>query len=204
MGTRGSAAIRRKEAAAASRILKLAARDNLGLPDAHLQDGDRLRTAMVRSLRRYRPRMVLMPHWEDQHPDHAAVGQAGLYAAWLAGAPKYDPRSGTTVASKNSLPYRPRHVLHYNNRYGIKADIVIDISTVMSEKEKLVACFGTQFGPGAAGSKSGQQTRLSSDNFFEWLRGMHAFYGYQSGVRYGEPYASKSPLSVADLQALLR
>ncbi|HYF51493.1 MAG TPA: bacillithiol biosynthesis deacetylase BshB1 [Planctomycetota bacterium] len=203
MGTRGSVAERKKEAGAATRMLKLAARENLGLPDGHLHDDEKLRTAMVRSLRKYRPRIVLIPHWEDQHPDHAAVGQAGLYAAWLAGAPKYDAASGKGVASSKSLPYRPKHVLHYNNRYGIKADIVVDITPVMDEKVKLVGCYATQFGPGSKSAKGAPQTRLSSKNFFEWLRGMHAFYGYQTGARYGEAYAGKSPLGISDVDLLV-
>ena len=37
MGTRGSIEIRRKEAAAATRLLGVKHRENLGLPDAHLE-----------------------------------------------------------------------------------------------------------------------------------------------------------------------
>jgi len=201
MGTRGTVQTRKKEAADATKILKLAARENLGLPDGHLHDDDRLRSALVKALRKYRPALFLIPHWEDQHPDHAAVGQAGLYAAWLSGAPKYDPDSATGVASSDQLPYRPTQVLHYNNRYGIQASLIVDISDEMSEKEKLVGCFATQFGPGD--TKSGPRTKLSHDHFFEFLRGMHSFYGYQIGAKFGEAYCTKGPLRVSDLQFLL-
>jgi N-acetylglucosamine malate deacetylase 1 len=200
MGTRGSAAIRRKETAAASTILKLAARENIGLPDGKLHDDQTLRVALVKSLRKYRPKLLLIPHWEDQHPDHAAVGQAGLYAAWLCGAPKYAPNSSGGVVSNDRLPYRPSQILHYNNRYGIQADVIIDIADVMDEKLKLVNCFGTQFGSGTG--KPGPQTRLSHSSFFEWLRGMHSFYGYQISASFGEAYCSKSPLKVSDLKFL--
>lgn len=202
MGTRGTPQTRRRESSAASALLKLDARENLGLPDGKLRDDERLRRALVRMLRRYRPALLLTPHWEDQHPDHAAVGQAGLYAAWLAGVPKYDVSSARGVAKHDRLPYRPRQVLHYNNRYGIQADVVIDISAEMDAKLELVKCFATQFGPGK-GRASGPQTRLSHSNFFEWLRGMHAFYGYQAGVSYGEAYCVKGPLRIGDLGALL-
>jgi bacillithiol biosynthesis deacetylase BshB1 len=200
LGTRGTPEIRQRETAAATKILKPAVRVNLGFRDGHLHDNDELRTALVRALRRYRPNLLLIPHWEDQHPDHAAVGQAGLYAAWLSGAPKYDLQSGSGVAATHRLPYRPRHVLHYNNRYGIAADVVVDITTVMDQKLRLVSCYGTQFGPGR---KGGPQTRLSSDHFFNFLRGLHSFYGYQAGVQYGEAYCSKSPLRLTDLRALV-
>jgi N-acetylglucosamine malate deacetylase 1 len=200
MGTRGSAAVRRKEAAAATEILDLAARENLKLPDGGLFDDTRLRKALVRALRKYKPALFLIPHWEDQHPDHAAVGQAGLYAAWLCGAPKYDPASGKEVASEARLPYRPMQVLHYNNRYGIEADVVLNITTVMEEKLSLVSCYATQFGPGDG---SGPKTKLSHSRFFEWLRGMHGHYGYKIGAAYGEAYCSKQPLRVTDVGVLL-
>jgi len=201
MATRGSVRERQRESAAASSLLGVQVRENLRLPDGHLSDGDRLRRALVRALRRYRPQLLLIPHWEDQHPDHAEVGQAGVYAAWLAGAPRYDPQSARGIASSDRLPYRPRQVLHYNNRYGIKADLVVDISDVMEEKLALARCYATQFGPGENGG--GLQTKLSSAHFFDWLRGMHSYYGLRVGVRYGEPYCVKGPVRVTDLSGLV-
>ena len=205
MGTRGTPETRQREAAAATRMLKLSARENLGLPDGHLHDDDTLRTALVDALREHRPKTLLIPHWEDQHPDHAAVGQAGLYAAWLCGAPRYAPESAHGVASKGALPYRPQRVLHYNNRYGIQADLVIDITDVMEAKLKLVACFQTQFGAGGAGQGRAKEfkTRLSNPRFMDWLKGMHSFYGYQVGVDFGEAYCVKGPLGINGIGAVL-
>lgn len=205
MGTRGSIQERRREVRAASRLLKLQARENLGLPDGHLHDGERLRTVLVKALRKYRPALLLAPHWEDQHPDHAALGQASIYAAWLAGAPKYDSASARGVAAAGRAPYRPRHILHYNNRFGIHANLVVNISDVIEEKLDLARCYASQFGPGASrGKKSAgePQTRLSRDGFFDWMRGIHAYYGAQAGVAYGEPYCIKGPLSVANVAVL--
>jgi LmbE family N-acetylglucosaminyl deacetylase len=51
MSTRGSPALRRRETAAASHLLGVTARENLGLPDGRLHDDQRLRTALVRALR---------------------------------------------------------------------------------------------------------------------------------------------------------
>ena len=165
MGTRGTIETRAREAAAARRNSCAWTRaENLGLPDGHLFDNEELRTALVRALRKYRPKLVLIPHWEDQHPDHAACGQAGLYAAWLAGAPKYDPDSADGVANDHQPPYRPQQVLHYNNRYGVEADLVVDISSVIEEKLALAKCYRTQFGPNG-GRKAGPQTKLSRPGF---------------------------------------
>ncbi len=196
-GTRGTIQTRKKEAEAATRLLGLDVRENLGLRDGYLINDSKLLSAVVKVLRKYRPASVLAPHWEDQHPDHAAVGQAILHAAYLTGVPKFEPASARGVASAQALPYRPKHVLHYNNRYGIAANLIFDITDVFEHKMELVGCYQSQFGPGDTkrpGAKTEPQTRLSHSNFMEWFRGLHTFYGYQIGARYGEAYCVKSPL----------
>lgn len=206
MGTRGSVATRAREAAAADRMLGTSARVNLKLRDGHLQDSDALREPLVHALRRFRPKVVLVPHWEDQHPDHAAVGRAAEAVAWLCGAPKYAPRSGKGVASSGQLPYRPDLVLYYQNRYGIEADLVVDISKVFEKKIALAGCYATQFGPGMKGAKRSRKeplTKLSSEKFLTWFRAMHASYGFKIGVDYGEAYCLKGPLPVKQLGLLL-
>ena len=196
MGTRGSIETRAKEAAAATRLMDLDARENLGLRDGYLIQDPNLLSAIVRMLRKYRPACVLAPHWEDQHPDHAAAGQAILHAAFMTGVSKFEPDTGEGVVSVDALPYRPSVVLHYNNRYGIAADVIFNIADVFEQKLKLVDCYASQFGPGeATGDGNAEpQTRLSHSNFIEWFRGLHTFYGYQIGARYGEAYCVKQPL----------
>ncbi|MCW8129681.1 MAG: PIG-L family deacetylase, partial [Planctomycetota bacterium] len=205
MATRGTPAARAKEAAAADRMLGTHARVNLKLRDGHLRDDDTLRAPLVAALRRFRPRVVLAPHWEDQHPDHAAVGRAAEPAAWLCGAPKYEPKSARGVASASKLPYRPELVLYYQNRYGIEADLVLDISKVFEEKIALAGCYATQFGPGMQGSKRSKKeplTKLSSDAFVGWFRALHAFYGFKIGAAYGEAYCVKGPVPVKRIESL--
>jgi len=51
MGTRGSVQTRRREAAAAARILKVAHRENLGLPDARLESNLPSKLAMAQKIR---------------------------------------------------------------------------------------------------------------------------------------------------------
>src|SRR5687768_2148501 len=59
LGTRGSAAERKREAAAASKLLGVTVRENLGLGDGKLADGVALREAMVAVLRKHRPTLLL-------------------------------------------------------------------------------------------------------------------------------------------------
>ena len=65
MGTRGSVEMRRKEAAAAARILGVAHRENLGLPDAHLEMRMDYKLAVARRIRALRPRTLFFPTGKD-------------------------------------------------------------------------------------------------------------------------------------------
>src|SRR3982750_3667201 len=58
MGTRGTAEIRAKEALDAARVMNLDARVNLALPDGHLALNEDHKLAVVRLLRKHRPRVV--------------------------------------------------------------------------------------------------------------------------------------------------
>src|ERR1700719_2519968 len=85
MGTRGSVEMRRKEAAAAARILGVAHRENLGLPDAHLEMRMDYKLAIARRIRALRPRTVILPYWDGRHPDHYTAARLGYEGCFLAG-----------------------------------------------------------------------------------------------------------------------
>ncbi len=193
LGTRGSIATRKLEAAAATRSIGLNVRENLGLRDGGLLDDARLRPVLVRAMRKHRPACVLAPHWEDQHPDHAAVGQAIGHAAFLAGVPNFDPRSARGVASADALPYRPKQIWHYNNRYGIAANLVVDVTMCSRRRWNWWLAFRRNLAPVKRAEKRSRTNRRLSchENFLEWLRGWHTFYGYQIGAKYGEAYCVK-------------
>src|SRR5215831_4705517 len=84
MGTRGTPEIRAKEALDAAGVMGLDARVNLGLPDGHLALNEETKTAVVRLFRQHRPKVVFTSHWDDPHPDHAAVARIVREAARLA------------------------------------------------------------------------------------------------------------------------
>src|SRR2546425_31893 len=94
MGTRGTVEIRRREAAAASRILGVTLRENLGLPDARLEVNEEYKLAVARKIRALRPRTVILPYWEGRHPDHYNAGKLAYEGCFLAGLRRaYIPRS---------------------------------------------------------------------------------------------------------------
>src|SRR5260221_337446 len=69
----GSPEIRTAETAAATRILSLDWRHNLGLPNRSLEPTLEARRALAAVFRLTRPRLILAPYWEDSHPDHIAA-----------------------------------------------------------------------------------------------------------------------------------
>src|SRR5882762_3240024 len=64
MGTRGTVEIRAKESLDAARILGLDARINLEQPDGHLTLSEETRQAVVRAIRKHRPKVVFTSHWD--------------------------------------------------------------------------------------------------------------------------------------------
>src|SRR6202041_4194169 len=70
LGTRGTAADREREANEAARILKVAHREALDLPDGNVQNTHENRLKLAGVLRRLRPRVVILPYWQGRHPDH--------------------------------------------------------------------------------------------------------------------------------------
>src|ERR1700759_2576246 len=75
MGTRGTPEVRAEEAREAARIMRLDVRLNLEQPDGHVWLTEESRTAMVRVIRKHKPKVVLTAHWDDPHPDHAATAR---------------------------------------------------------------------------------------------------------------------------------
>src|SRR5437016_3729351 len=97
----GNAEIRRSETEAASNVLGLDWRGNLGLPNRALVADLDARHRLAEMLRRLRPRCLFAPYWDDAHPDHVAASSlvdaarfwAKLTKTDLAGQPHYPQRS---------------------------------------------------------------------------------------------------------------
>ena len=90
MGTRGTPEQRAEEAREAARIMRLDVRVNLEQPDGHVFVTDEARTALVRVIRTYKPKVVLTAHWDDPHPDHANTSRLVRESARLASMRRYD------------------------------------------------------------------------------------------------------------------
>ena len=99
---------------------------------------------VVEALRRLRPRVVLLQHWDQRHPDHAAASRIVYDASFLAGLRNYRPDLG--------LPFRPLKLVYaatMTEANDIRPSFVVDVTAVWETKLKAIAAFASQFTPGA-------------------------------------------------------
>ncbi|HYM00558.1 MAG TPA: bacillithiol biosynthesis deacetylase BshB1 [Blastocatellia bacterium] len=192
-GTRGTPEIRAKEAGAAAEVFGLTIRDNLEQPDSHIWLTDESRTAMVRKIRKYRPRVILAHYWEDPHPDHAHMCQIVREAAHVAGLAKYDLGTGLER-------YRPHAVAHFMIPRTVVPSFVVDISEYAATKLRAIKCYSSQLYD--ANSKE-PQTALSDEAFLRRVESRQRYYGTLIGVEHGEAFVVKEALNIDDPVDLL-
>jgi bacillithiol biosynthesis deacetylase BshB1 len=192
-GTRGTPETRAAESAAAARVLGLAQRENLGLPDAHIWAGEESRTAMVRALRRLRPRVVFTHYWDDPHPDHAHAAQVVREATHAAGLARYDAESG-------QARFRPAAVAYFLFPRTVAPSFIVDISDTAARKQEAIRCYASQFFNPASAEP---ETRVSTRRFLDEVEARDRYFGALIGAAAGEAFFVREALNVADPVALL-
>ncbi len=70
LGTRGSKGIRAKEALAAAKILGVVTRRNLKIPDGNIELNRTNLKKVITLIRELRPKVLIIPHSVERHPDH--------------------------------------------------------------------------------------------------------------------------------------
>ncbi len=193
MGTRGTPGGRAVEADKAAKILKLDVRENLGLPDGHIFVTDTERTAMVRALRRLKPKVILTHQVGDPHPDHDHIAQLARESARLASMKNYDPETG---GEKIAVPI----VAHNIFSRRVEPSFVVDISDFLKEKMAAIRAHKSQF---YDPSSSEPETRIASMHYLDELEGRSRYFGSLINVAAGEPYYVREALNIEDPIGLL-
>lgn len=191
LGTLGTPQLREQEALAASRVIGLRLRENLGLPDGFIAEAHLEK--LVEVIRRLRPEMMLIPWTEDRHPDHAAAGALLTKAAFFAGVEKFPTGSP-------SRAFRPRQVLYYQMRHRMAPSFIMDTSSAAQRKHQAIACYASQVTPDAQGVR----TLLSSPRAVEAIEARDRYHGSMIGVSHGEPLRAANTLGLADPLAHFR
>jgi bacillithiol biosynthesis deacetylase BshB1 len=188
-GTRGSLEARAEEFDAASRLMGLAHHEMLSLPDGRLAADEESKLAVVREIREHRPVILLLPYWEDRHPDHGAASRIVQEAAFLAGLRKLDT---------GQEPHRPAELVYYMSSWEFEPSFVVDISAHIEEKKSAIQAYGTQvFNPSLATDE--EQTFISSEHFWQLLLSRMAHYGRLIGASFAEPFRIRGLVEIADL-----
>jgi N-acetylglucosamine malate deacetylase 1 len=188
MGTRGTVEKRAAEFDRASAVMGVAAHRMLALPDGRLSSDDASREAVVREIRELRPAVVLLPYWEDRHPDHVAGSRLVQDAVFLAGLRRFDT---------GQEPFRPAELLYYMHAWEFEPSFVVDISDAIEEKKRAIRCYESQVFTAAPDRE--EQTFISSEHFWELILARAAHYGRLIGKRFGEPFKIRGLVEVKDL-----
>src|SRR5512142_2569242 len=143
MGTRGTAADREREAAEAARILRVAWRGNLHLPDARLENTLQNRLRIARVIREQRPRVAILPYWKGRHPDHYTCSGLGYEACFLAGLAKLD---------LEAAPHRPFKIIYATLYYDIRPTFVMDITEQFEARLQSIFAYKSQYSDQEAGA----------------------------------------------------
>ena len=196
LGTRGTAETRKKEAEAATKVMDLDIRENLGLADGFFEPSRENKMKLIRVIRKYRPEIVLANAPQDRHPDHGRASKLIYDSCFLAGLRKIE----TEIDGVRQQAWRPKQVYYYIQDTYLEPDFIVDISSVIERKKETIRCFKTQFN---ADQKEALQTYISTPSFFKNLMNRFEMYGKMIGVSHGEGFISSKKLGVRKLDDLI-
>ena len=184
----GSPEIRARETAAATAILGLDWRENLGLPNRSLEPTLEARAKLAGVFRQTRPRWIFSPYWVDAHPDHVVATQLIEAARFWAKLTKTDLAGA---------PHYPERIFYYycvHLRLLAEPAWVLDISDFWPKKLAALECYRSQLIEGRP---------QEPPTLLDRLRDQAAYWGWSIGTRYGEPLASREPIGLSTLKGLV-
>lgn len=184
----GSPEIRIQETEAASQVLGIRWRHNLGLPNRSLEPSLTAREKLASIFRLTQPRWIFAPYWHDAHPDHLAATQ-------LVDAARFWSKLSNTEMPGE--PFHPERIYNYycvHLKMHANPKFVLDISQDWDKKLESIACYHSQF----------VQGREHLDpQFIDQIRDEAAYWGKSIGVKYGEPFTSREPLGMTNFSSLV-
>lgn len=189
MGTRGTVAIRRKEAAAASKALGYSHRLTLNLGDSKLGVSRPNLLKVIGVIRRFQPAVVFAPPPRERHPDHEAASALVQKACFFSGLLKIRTAHG----GKKQAPHRPAHLFYYLQNTPEMPDMIVDVSDTFTESRKGLLAFESQFfNP----NSSEPETHLTRKEFLTGYEARAHHFGEMIGARYGEGFLTTRLLGI--------
>jgi bacillithiol biosynthesis deacetylase BshB1 len=189
MGTRGNADIRENEAAKAGEILKTSIRENLLIPDGDIGLSDENIRKVVIQIRKYSPKIVFAPYFNDRHPDHIRTSKLVKRAMFVSGLSKVETSENGVVQPA----FRPKKIFYYMQAYTFEPSFIVDISDTYEKKMNSVMAYSTQFHNPESNEP---ETFISSPEFIDYVEARAKFYGFQIGRKFGEPFYSEEKIEL--------
>jgi bacillithiol biosynthesis deacetylase BshB1 len=189
MGTKGSKADRLAESACAANVMGVTMRTNLELPDAGLEMKRQYAFEMVGIIRRHRPHLVILPYWEQRHPDHRICSFLGQDACYLSGLQKLDVEGDS---------HRPHKILFSTYYRDARPSFLVDITEQHERKLDSVRCYKTQFD----GTPQSKEIFNPGVDIIEYITARDRNLGINIKVKYAEAYIQKEPVSIDDPMTL--
>ncbi len=196
LGTRGSAAIREKEATNAADILGVDARFNLGFADGFFQNDQAHQEKLIAYIRHLQPEMVLCNAVEDRHPDHGRAAALVAESCFLSGLQKIE----SSFEGNKQEHWRPKQLYHYIQWNSTTPDFVVDISAQMEVKLEAVKAYHSQF---YVPDSTEPETPISTENFLNSIRYRAADLGRLIGVDYAEGFTASRLIGVDSISDLV-
>jgi bacillithiol biosynthesis deacetylase BshB1 len=184
----GSPEKRKAETEAATTILGLDWRGNLGLRNRFLQNDLESRHRLAGKIRELKPRFLLAPYWEDAHPDH-------VEASALVDAARFWAK--LTKSDLPGEPCYPQRVIYYFSvhlRLHPKPSFVLDITPHIDAKMRALACYRSQFIEGRP---------TTPPTILDDLRDRARYWGWAIGAGYGEPFVCREEIGLRRLGDLV-
>jgi len=197
MGTRGTADDRAREASDAAKLLCVAWRQALDIPDGRVENTWENRIKVARVIREQRPRVVILPYWQGRHPDHYTASVLGYEACFLAGLAKLRIAPATTGSGESPAlpPHRPFKIVYASLYSDVRPTFVVDISAQFETRFQALMAYRTQF----SDQEAGKDLFPAQAEIRSRIEAMARFYGMFGGVVYAEPFVQKEVGLVEDL-----
>ncbi|MDP2189548.1 MAG: bacillithiol biosynthesis deacetylase BshB1 [Sphingobacteriaceae bacterium] len=196
LGSRGSADLRKAEAAAASQVMGIHYRANLGMRDGFFTIDEAHQRLIIQQIRHTRPDIVLANAVSDRHIDHGRAAKLVAESTFLSGLRRIE----TQFEGEFQEAWRPRVLYHYIQDRYIKPDFVVDITEQFERKLAAVRAFGSQF---YDPNSQEPMTPISRPDFLDFIEARAREMGRLVPVTYGEGFTVERAIGVNDLSQLL-
>lgn len=179
----GTRKLRKREAEEAAKLLEVDAFEMLDLGDTRLEDNFKNRKQVAFLIRKYRPKIVLAPHYAVEpgrgrgHADHIAAGHLVTHAANFAHLEKF-PAGGR--------PHAVQKVLYYFLTPFEHPSFIVAVDEELPRAVEAIKAHSSQFG------RPGYRTIPGR------LQTLARYFGLLIGCTYGQAFYSQEVFRIDD------